>query len=61
MAEFLAIERCDRCGAPALVETSHVNGVLLWCAHHAREHRVLDLMLATRVHPSLERERVAAK
>lgn len=32
-------DRCDRCGAQAFMATAHVNGVLLWCAHHAREHK----------------------
>lgn len=34
-----AIDRCDRCGAQAYVRVSVGNGELLFCAHHAREHR----------------------
>ena len=35
-----AADRCDRCGAQAYVRASLVNGgVLLFCAHHANEHR----------------------
>jgi hypothetical protein len=32
-------DRCDRCGAQAYVRaTLHGGGVLLFCAHHGREH-----------------------
>jgi hypothetical protein len=35
-----AADRCDRCGAQAYVRASLVTGgVLLFCAHHANEHR----------------------
>jgi hypothetical protein len=35
-----AADRCDRCGAQAYVRASLVSGgVLLFCAHHATEHR----------------------
>jgi ribosomal protein L37E len=43
--ELVAIDRCDRCGAQAVVMTMHTCSVipftesrdleLLWCAHHA--------------------------
>lgn len=36
--------RCDRCGAQAYAATAHVSAVLLWCAHHAREH--MPMLLA---------------
>ena len=37
-------DRCDRCGAEAFVATEVAlsegkTHLLLWCAHHAREHR----------------------
>lgn len=38
------VDRCDRCGAEAFVATeitdptSGQTHLLLWCAHHAREH-----------------------
>jgi hypothetical protein len=36
-----AADRCDRCGAQAYVRASLASGgVLLFCAHHAVEHRV---------------------
>ncbi len=35
---LLNADRCDRCGAPALVATAHLAGVLMFCAHHANEH-----------------------
>jgi hypothetical protein len=33
-------DRCDRCGAQAYVRANLVSGagILLFCAHHAREH-----------------------
>ena len=35
-----AADRCDRCGAQAYVRANLVNGgVLLFCGHHATEHR----------------------
>jgi hypothetical protein len=29
-----AMDRCDRCRAPARARTQHENGTLLWCRHH---------------------------
>ncbi len=35
-----AADRCDRCGAQAYVRASLANGgELLFCVHHANEHR----------------------
>lgn len=34
-----ATDRCDRCGAQAYVRAEMRNGELLFCAHHARQHR----------------------
>lgn len=35
-----AADRCDRCGAQAYVRANlATGGVLLFCAHHAKEHR----------------------
>jgi hypothetical protein len=35
-----AADRCDRCGAQAYVRVSLVTGgELLFCAHHAKQHR----------------------
>jgi hypothetical protein len=39
-------DRCDRCGAAALVEVTLVTGgELLFCSHHARKHaaRLLEI------------------
>ena len=34
-----AADRCDRCGAQALVRATMVSGTeLLFCAHHGREY-----------------------
>ncbi|MDO4613891.1 MAG: hypothetical protein Q4B10_07510 [Actinomycetaceae bacterium] len=36
--EFTAADRCDVCGAQAWVRAFFSSGILLFCAHHAREH-----------------------
>lgn len=36
-----AMDRCDRCRAPALAKTLHENGPLLWCRHHFKVHETL--------------------
>lgn len=33
-----ALDRCDRCGAQAVVRAVLAHGELLFCAHHARRH-----------------------
>jgi hypothetical protein len=35
--ELLATDRCDSCGAAALVRASFLTGTLLFCGHHARK------------------------
>ncbi|KWZ72148.1 MAG: hypothetical protein E6700_04900 [Winkia neuii] len=34
---FTAADRCDACGAPALVRANLISGQLLFCGHHARK------------------------
>ncbi len=34
-----AADRCDRCGAQAYLRVQLESGELLFCAHHARQHR----------------------
>lgn len=34
-----ANDRCDRCGAQAYVLVRMFEGELLFCGHHAREHK----------------------
>lgn len=36
--EFSAIDRCDRCGAQALMSATRDNYELLFCLHHAKQH-----------------------
>jgi hypothetical protein len=36
--ELLATDRCDSCGAQALVRVTFLTGMLLFCRHHARKH-----------------------
>jgi hypothetical protein len=33
-----ALDRCDRCGAQAVVRATLEHGDLLFCGHHARQH-----------------------
>jgi hypothetical protein len=33
-----ALDRCDRCGAQAVVRATLESGDLLFCGHHARQH-----------------------
>lgn len=37
--ELTGADRCDRCGAQAIVLAERNETELLFCAHHAREHR----------------------
>lgn len=30
-------DRCDRCGAPAMIRATLANGELYFCGHHGRE------------------------
>lgn len=32
-----ALDRCDKCNAPAMVRAKLVNGELYFCGHHARQ------------------------
>ena len=36
--ELLATDRCDSCGAQALVRVTLLTGMLLFCRHHARKN-----------------------
>ena len=36
-APITASDRCDKCGAAAMVRATLVNGVLYFCGHHGRE------------------------
>lgn len=58
MAALTAVDRCDRCGAQAYLRVEMVAGELLFCAHHAREHR--DRILETATSVSDETHRLGA-
>lgn len=46
-----AIDRCDRCGGQAYLRVFLKNGgELLFCAHHAREHRDKLVEVADFIH-----------
>ncbi len=36
--DLTAQDRCDRCGAQAVVRAVLAHGDLLFCGHHARQH-----------------------
>jgi hypothetical protein len=35
--EFTTADRCDKCGAQAMVRATLANGELYFCGHHGRE------------------------
>lgn len=38
-AALTAHDRCDRCGAQAYMRVTLLEGDLLFCGHHGREHK----------------------
>ena len=40
-----ALDRCDKCGAQALVRATLANGQLYFCGHHGRE--ISDKLVAS--------------
>jgi hypothetical protein len=40
---LLALDRCDKCNAAAMVVATFINGELMFCGHHAIEQK-LNLM-----------------
>jgi hypothetical protein len=36
---FTALDRCDRCGAQAMVRAILTSGLLLFCNHHGNKYR----------------------
>ena len=52
-ATLTAADRCDRCGAAAVVRAVlPTGGDLLFCGHHAREHSTRLEELAAVIHDS---------
>lgn len=45
-----ALDRCDRCGAQAYLRANLKGSELLFCAHHAREHRDALLLAGASFH-----------
>lgn len=37
-----ASERCDKCGAPAMVKAYFTLGLLYFCGHHANKFEIKD-------------------
>lgn len=46
--ELTLEDRCDSCGAAAKVAATMLNGELLFCGHHGREHK--DVLTLKAVH-----------
>jgi hypothetical protein len=46
-----AVGRCDRCPAAARYQAVLSAGALLFCGHHAREHRARLLEIGVRLSP----------
>ena len=44
-----ALDRCDRCGAQALVRAVLPYGELLFCGHHSRQHAEALARVAVKV------------
>lgn len=39
-SKLTPLDRCDRCGAQALVRASFIHGDLYFCVHHARQYDI---------------------
>ncbi|MDO5092966.1 MAG: hypothetical protein Q4D79_06015 [Propionibacteriaceae bacterium] len=51
MATLTAMDRCDRCGAQAYLRVELTSGgQLLFCAHHAAQHREKLTQVAAHIH-----------
>ena len=48
--ELTAEDRCDRCGARAMVRATLLTGELMFCGHHARETGYTLLQAAVEVY-----------
>ena len=49
-SSFTAHDRCDRCGAQAMVRATFTAGFLLFCGHHGRQHLPVMVELAVEIH-----------
>ena len=48
--ELTLQDRCDSCGAAAKVVATLLNGELLFCGHHARQHKAVLIPKAVSVY-----------
>ncbi|MFV0429631.1 MAG: hypothetical protein ACK5KO_09435 [Arachnia sp.] len=54
--QLTAMDRCDRCGAQAYLRVILTSGgELMFCAHHASEHREKLAQVAERIHDETAR------
>lgn len=56
MPELTAADRCDRCGARALVRVVLLSGDLYFCGHHYHAHEVALLIHGVHVYDHDERK-----
>lgn len=51
-----ALDRCDRCGAQAYLRVTLLSGgELMFCAHHARQHREKLSQVAAAIHDETDK------
>ena len=50
-----ALDRCDRCGAQALVRATLPYGELLFCGHHGNAHRPSLLVAGASIHDETDK------
>jgi hypothetical protein len=56
VATLNAMDRCDRCGAQAYLRVELTSGgQLLFCAHHAAQHREKLTQVAAHIHDETAR------
>ena len=55
LPRLTALDRCDSCGAQAYVRVEMASGELLFCAHHAAQHKDKLQPVATAWHDETHR------
>ena len=47
-------ERCDKCGAPAMVKAYFIAGILFFCGHHAKNLDIKSKAFHIEVHEDVK-------
>ena len=47
-------ERCDKCGAPAMVKAYFMQGILYFCGHHAKSLDIKQKAFHVEVHEDVK-------